>query len=328
MGRYLITGGAGYIGSHMVLALCDRGDECVVFDNLQQGHAEAVPAAARLIVGDLADGAAVDEVVGAGPWDAVFHFASLSLVGESMRRPFDYLMINGMNGIRLIDACVRHKVPKFVLSSTANLFSIPDEIPIPENATIRPGSPYGESKHILENALIWADRIHGFRSARIRYFNAAGADPKGRAGEDHHPETHLIPLAIDAALGLAPPLVVFGDDYATRDGTCIRDYVHVADVADAHLRAIGQINDSSAVYNLGNGEGHSVFDVIRAVEAVSGLKVPRSIGERRAGDPAALVASSAKLRTETGWRPRYADLETIVATAFQWRKGHLKGYAG
>ena len=326
MARYLITGGAGYIGSHMVLALADRGHECVVLDNLAQGHAEAIPAGVRLVVGDLADHALVDALVADGPWDAVLHFASLSLVGESMRRPFDYLLINGVNGIKLIEACVKHKVGKFVLSSTANLFTHPDEIPIPETAAIRPGSPYGESKHILENALMWADRIYGLRSARIRYFNAAGADPAGRAGEDHHPETHLIPLAIDAALGLAPPLTVFGSDYPTRDGTCIRDYVHVTDVADAHLRALDQIDERSVVYNLGNGEGHSVFDVIKAVDRASGRTVPYSVGPRRAGDPAVLVASSAKLRAETGWKPRFADLDAIVATAFAWRQAHPRGY--
>lgn len=326
MGRYFVTGGAGYIGSHMVLALTDLGHECVVFDNLRQGHAEAVPPSAELIVADLANEAAVDRALAAGPWDAVFHFASLSLVGESMKKPFDYLLINGVNGIKLIEACVRHGVPKFVLSSTANLFTDPAEIPIPEHTPIRPGSPYGESKHILENTLVWADRIYGLKSARIRYFNAAGADPAGRAGEDHRPETHLIPLAIDAALGLAPPLTVFGDDYPTPDGTCIRDYVHVTDVADAHLRALDRIEGESGVYNLGNGQGHSVLEVVSAVERISGLKVPYSIGPRRAGDPPVLVASSLKLRAETGWSPRFADLDAMVATALAWRKVHPLGY--
>lgn len=326
MGRYLVTGGAGYIGSHMVLALADRGDEIVVLDNLRQGHAEALPPNVRLVITDLANETAVGQLVGEGRWDAVLHFAALSLVGESMQKPFDYLLVNGINGIKLIEACARHGISKFVLSSTANLFTDPEEIPIPETTPIRPGSPYGESKHMLENALIWADRIYGMRSARIRYFNAAGADPEGRAGEDHHPETHLIPLAIDAALGLRGPLTVFGNDYATPDGTCIRDYVHVADVADAHLRALDQLDDRSVVYNLGNGQGYSVLDVIRAVERVSGRKVPHSIGPRRAGDPAVLVASSAKLRAETGWSPRFADLDQIVATAYAWRKSHPQGY--
>jgi len=328
VGRYLVTGGAGYIGSHMVLALADRGDECVVFDNLRQGHREAIPQGVRLIEADLADAPAVEATLADGKWDAVFHFASLSLVGESMRKPFEYLLVNGVNGIKLIEACVKHQVPKFVLSSTANLFTDPAEIPISELEAIRAGSPYGESKHILENTLVWADRIFGLKSARIRYFNAAGADPEGRAGEDHNPETHLIPLAIDAALGLIPPLTVFGDDYPTYDGTCIRDYVHVTDVADAHLRALQQIDEKSVVYNLGNGQGHSVLQVIQSVERVSGVKVPHSIGERRAGDPAVLVASSVKLRAETGWEPRFADLDAIVATAFDWRKAHPKGYAG
>jgi UDP-glucose 4-epimerase len=326
MGRYLVTGGAGYIGSHMVLALADRGDEVVVFDNLLLGHREAVPAGVKLVVADLADAAAVDATLRDGKWDAVLHFASLSQVGESMRQPFEYLLKNGVNGIKLIEACVKFGVPKFVLSSTAALFAEPDEIPIPETATIRPGSPYGESKHILENTLLWAGRIYGLKSARIRYFNAAGADALGRAGEDHRPESHLIPLAIDAALGNAPPLTVFGTDYPTPDGTCIRDYVHVTDVADAHLRALDQLGDRSVVYNLGNGQGHSVLQVLQSIERVSGLKVPHSIGPRRAGDPAVLVASSAKLRAETGWNPKFADLDAIVATALAWRREHPKGY--
>jgi UDP-glucose 4-epimerase len=326
MGRYLVTGGAGYVGSHLVLALRDRGDEVVVYDNLRQGHRAAVPPGVRLIEADLADIALLNDVLADGPWDAVFHFAALSLVGESMQRPFFYLLQNASLGIALIEACVAHGIGRFVLSSTANLFGNPQRIPIDEEERIDPGSPYGESKLMLERALLWADRIHGLRSACLRYFNAAGADPAGRIGEDHDPETHLIPLVIDAALGRRPEIPVFGQDYPTPDGTCIRDYIHVMDLADAHLRALARLEEGSVTYNLGNGAGHSVMDVIRVVEQVSGRKVPMRIVGRRAGDPAVLVAASGRLRRETGWAPRFAALEVIVQHALDWRAAHPQGY--
>jgi UDP-glucose 4-epimerase len=324
--RFLVTGGAGYVGSHLVLALVDRGDEVVVLDNLRLGHRAAVPPEARLAVADLADDAAVDAVLADGPWDAVFHFASLSLVGESMQEPYRYLLENAGNGIRLIEACVRHGVRRFVLSSTANLFGDPEVIPIPENARVDPSSPYGESKLMIERALLWADRIHGLRSARLRYFNAAGADPQGRAGEDHTPETHLIPLIIDAALGRRPEIVVFGTDYPTPDGTCIRDYIHVTDLADAHLRALDRLDQGSVTYNLGYGQGSSVLEMIRCVEQVSGRSVPVRLAGRRAGDPAILIAASDRIRRETGWTPRYNRLEDMVRTALAWREAHPNGY--
>lgn len=317
--RYLVTGGAGYVGSHVVAALLERGAEITVYDSLRQGHEWAVLPGATLVVADLADGDKLDEVLAAGPWSGVLHFAALSLVGESMRRPYYYLLENAVNGIRLIEACVRHGVPRFVLSSTAALFGNPEVIPIPEDAKVNPGSPYGESKYMIERALHWADRIHGLRSASLRYFNAAGADPAGRLGEDHDPETHLIPLAIDAALGRRPPLEVFGQDYPTPDGTCIRDYVHVSDLATAHVLALGALDERSRTYNLGNGAGHSVLEVIAAVERATGRPVPWNPAPRRAGDPAALVASSALIREELGWQPRYPGIDEIVATAAAWR---------
>jgi UDP-glucose 4-epimerase len=326
MSRYLVTGGAGYVGSHLVLALLDQGHQVTVYDNLRQGHRAAVPAAATLIEADIADTSRLNAVLADGPWDAVFHFAALSLVGESMRQPFLYFTENAGNGVRLIEACVQHGVRKFVLSSTAALFGAPEKQPIDEAERIDPGSPYGESKLMIERTLLWADRIFGLRSACLRYFNAAGADPAGRAGEDHDPETHLIPLVIDAALERRPPLHVFGDDYPTEDGTCIRDYIHVSDLADAHVRVLGLLDTRSVTYNLGNGQGHSVRQVIRAVEQVSGRRVPFTVAPRRPGDPAVLVAASGRLRQDTGWDPAYPALETIVRHALDWRAAHPQGY--
>jgi UDP-glucose 4-epimerase len=327
LARFLITGGAGYVGSHLVMHLCDLGAGVVVLDNFSQGHEQAIPPGVRVVKADLADPDAVDAALRDGPWDAVFHFAARSLVGESMQQPYRYLLDNAGNGIRLIEACLRHGVTRFVLSSTANLFGVAETIPIPEEAPINPGSPYGESKWMIERALRWADEIHGLHSACLRYFNAAGADPAGRIGEDHDPETHLIPLTIDAALGRRPALQVFGDDYATADGTCIRDYIHVSDLADAHIRVLDMLERRSVTYNLGNGQGYSVMEVIRAVEGAAGRPVPFAIGPRRAGDPAVLVASSEAIRRDTGWQPGLPRLEDIVRTAYEWRQAHPGGYS-
>jgi UDP-glucose 4-epimerase len=324
--RILVTGGAGYIGSHLVSLLVARGAEVVVLDNLSTGHRGAVVPNARLVVADLADDAAVDALLAEGNWDAVFHFAALIEVGTSMREPFRYLLDNGMLGTKLIAACVRHGVRRFVLSSTAAVYGTAAASPIVEDAPIDPGSPYGESKRVLERALFWAARIHGLNSAVLRYFNAAGADPDGRLGEDHDPETHLIPLAIDALLERRPPLHVFGTDYPTRDGTCIRDYVHVTDLAEAHLLALDQIAHGSAVWNLGTATGHSVLEVLKAVERVAGRPVPYVLAARRPGDPPSLVASSERIQRETGWRPKHAALEDIVCSAYAWRRTHPRGY--
>lgn len=326
MARYLVTGGAGYVGSHVALALRRRGDAVVVYDDLRQGHRAAVPEGAALVVADLADRARLDAVLADGPFDGVLHFAALSLVGESMREPLRYCAENVANSLWLADAAVRAGVRRFVLSSTAALFGYPERVPITEDAALVPASAYGESKLMVERGLAWADRVHGLRSACLRYFNAAGADEGGGIGEDHAPETHLIPLAIDAALGLRPPLTVFGTDYDTPDGTCVRDYVHVTDLADAHLRVLDRLGEASCRYNLGNGSGYSVREVIAAVERVSGRPVPHDFGPRRAGDPAVLVASNARMRAETGWTPRFPDLDSIVRTAFAWREAHPKGY--
>lgn len=326
--RFLVTGGAGYVGSHLVAALVARGDSVVVLDSLSIGHRGAVPQEVPLIVTDLANTATVETVLADGPWHAVFHFAARSQVGESMQLPFRYLIDNGINGMRLIEACVRHNVKQFVLSSTAALYGTPKIVPILEDAPLNPESPYGDSKQFLERTLYWAERAHGLRYATLRYFNAAGADPAGRLGEDHQPETHLIPLVIDAALERRAELQVYGDDYDTPDGTCVRDYVHVTDLADAHLLALDRLERGSITVNLGNSMGHSVLQVIRAVERVSGRKVPYRIGLRRPGDPAILVASSERAKWELGWRPRFAELDQIVHTALCWREAHPNGYGG
>jgi UDP-glucose 4-epimerase len=324
--RFLVTGGAGYIGSHLVALLTARGADVVVLDNLSTGHRAAVSDAARLVVADLADATAVETVLADGSWDAVFHFAALIEVGASMREPFRYLLDNAMLGTRLIAACVRHGVRRFVLSSTAAVFGNAAVSPIAEDAPIDPGSPYGESKHMLERALYWAERIHGLHSGVLRYFNAAGADPAGRLGEDHDPETHLIPLAIDAVLGRRPPLRVFGTDYPTADGTCVRDYVHVSDLAEAHLLVLDHLGVGSTTWNLGTSRGHSVLAVLQAVGRVAGCAVPHELAPRRPGDPPVLVASAQRIRSEAGWQPCYAALDDIVRTAFAWREAHPDGY--
>lgn len=327
MARLLVTGGAGFVGSHLVAALLDRGDQVTVLDSFRTGHRAAVPAGATLVQADLGDGTTVDAALAEGPWDAVYHFAALSQVGESMRMPMRYLMDNAANGIRLIDSCVRHGVTRFVFSSTAALFNVAGDAPIPEDAPIDPQSAYGDSKWMIERALRWAGQVHGLRSACLRYFNAAGADPAGRLGEDHRPESHLIPLVIDAVLGRRAALDVFGDDYPTPDGTCIRDYVHVSDLATAHLLAVEQLEHGPVTWNLGNGAGHSVLRVIASVERVSGLKVPYQVVARRGGDAAVLVASSRRAQA-AGWRPAHGDLDDIVRTAFAWRVAHPNGYGG
>ncbi|MBC9206164.1 UDP-glucose 4-epimerase GalE [Roseomonas aerophila] len=329
MARFLVTGGAGYVGSHVVLALRERGDDVVVLDDLRQGHRQAVAAGAELVVADVGDRKNLTEIFANWKFDGVLHFAALSLVGESMREPLRYMAENLSNTLWLAEAAVKAGCDRFVLSSTAALFGLPEIIPIEEDAGFAPVSAYGESKLMAERGLEWADRVHGLRSACLRYFNAAGADPQGRLGEDHTPETHLIPLAIDAALGIRPPLTVFGTDYDTPDGTAIRDYVHVTDLADAHLRALDVLKQGRSVrYNVGNGNGYSVLDVIRMVGEVSGRPVPYAEGPRRAGDPAVLVAANARLRRDTGWSPRYGSLEQVVRTAWTWRQKHPHGFDG
>lgn len=310
-----------------MLALLDAGHDVAVLDNFSTGHRAAVPEGVPVYHVDLMDDQATANVLGDKPWDGVLHFASLSLVGASMADSFHYLRQNYVTGLNLVQACAAHGVKKIVFSSTAALFGGPERAePIPETALVQPDSPYGESKFMVERILHWADRLYGVKSACLRYFNAAGADPHGRAGEDHRPETHLIPLAIDVALGRRSALRLFGTDYPTHDGSCIRDYIHVTDLADAHIRVLDQIGARSVVYNLGNGRGYSNLEVIQSVERVSGCKVAWEKAGRRPGDAAVLVADSTSLRQDTGWTPQWSTLDKIVETTLQWRKNNPEGY--
>ena len=324
----LVTGGAGYVGSHCVEELCEAGESVVVFDNLYFGHREAVHPKAGFVEGDLKDAAAVNRLFEAHRFDAVMHFASHTLPGESMEKPMLYLGENVTNAVNLFNAMLAHGVKRFILSSTANLFDKPERMPIDEDERIVPGSPYGEGKNLIERQLYWLDRVCGVRYACLRYFNASGASPRGRIGEDHKPEYHLIPIILQVALGVREKLVVFGDDYPTPDGTCIRDYIHVADLAQAHILALRALDQGSRTYNLGNGNGYSIMEVIRTAEAVTGRRINYEVGPRRPGDPAILIAGSQKIKRELGWQPRFGSLRDIIATAWEWHRAHPSGYVG
>ncbi len=322
--KVLVSGGAGYIGSVAVERLIAADHEVVVYDNLSQGHRAAVHPQAEFIEGDLADPSALNALFQQHRPEAVMHFAARSLVGESMEQPFLYLGDNVTNGLNLLRATVAHGVRRFILSSTANLFDRPEKLPIDECATIIPGSPYGESKFILERMLHWLDRTHGLRYACLRYFNAAGATAE--RGEDHNPESHLIPLVLGVAQGKRPGVTVFGTDYPTPDGTCVRDYIHVSDLAAAHILALGALEEGSRTYNLGNGQGFSVREVIETARAITGHPIPATFGPRRPGDVATLVAGSAKIRRELGWQPQFTQLHDIVAGAWAWHQRFPQGY--
>ena len=322
----LVTGGAGYIGSHVVEELCNAGEHVVVFDNLYTGHREAVDPRAEFVLGDLKDADTVKHVFDMHVFDGVMHFASYTLVGESMQKPFLYVGDNVTNALNLLRAMIDHGVKRFILSSTANLFDDPERMPIDEQERIVPGSPYGESKFIIERLLHWMDRIYDLRFAALRYFNAAGASPTATRGEDHAIETHLIPLVLQAALGIREKIMIFGDDYPTRDGSCIRDYIHVNDLAQAHILALKALDKGSRTYNLGNGEGYSVKEVIEAARKITGLPIKAEVGPRRPGDPATLIAGSDTIKRELGWQPRFASLDSIIGTAWEWHRTHPKGY--
>jgi UDP-glucose 4-epimerase len=322
----LVTGGAGYVGSHAVVELLARGHKVVVFDNLYQGHREAVPAEANFVRGDLCDRGAVAAVSKAHKIDAIMHFAAHSLVGESMTKPFRYVGENVVNALNLIEAAVENKVRKFVMSSTCAIFGTPERVPIDEDVATAPVNPYGEGKLAVERILHWADRAHGLRSACLRYFNAAGAHPTAGIGEDHSPETHLVPIALEVALGRRKHIDIYGTDYPTPDGTCVRDYIHVCDLADAHVRVLDALDERSRHYNVGIGRGYSVREVLASVRRVTGAAVPERIAPRRAGDPPTLVAAPDRIRRELGWTPRFPEIDQIVGTAWQWRRANPHGF--
>jgi UDP-glucose 4-epimerase len=323
--RILVTGGAGYVGSVCVSNLMDRGYEVLVYDNLSTGHRAAVPEGVMLEVGDLSERERLSGVISSFQPDFVMHFAASALLGESMSKPLDYYANNVTNGHNLLRAMLDHDVKSLVFSSTCAIYGEPEHIPMTEDDPRKPINPYGRSKLAFEHLLEDCDAAYGLKSVCLRYFNAAGA--AAGLGEDHHPETHLIPNVLKSALGLREELVVFGDDYPTPDGTCVRDYVHIADIADAHEKALGLLRTrTSEKINLGNGTGFSVLDVIKTAEKVAGRAIPYRVSGRREGDPAVLVASADKAGKVLGWQPAYASLGSIMESAWKWHVEHPDGY--
>jgi len=316
-----VTGGAGYIGSHTVRSLLAAGHSVTVFDRFPKGT-ETIPPGVVTVRGDLADLELLIDSLKQSKADAVFHFAGYIAAGESMQNPTKFFRNNISNSVNLLDAIVQSDVKKIIFSSSAGVYGDPEKLPIPEDHPCRPTSTYGETKYFFERMLDWYDRIHGIRSICLRYFNAAGAHPSGEIGESHDPESHLIPLALDAVIGLRKELQLFGDDYPTRDGTCVRDYIHVVDLADAHVLALQALDKGcdSSIYNLGTGNGYSNLEVLKTIEEVTGKPVPYRVVGRREGDPSELYASSDRAERELGWTPKYQDLRTIIETAWTWHQ--------
>ncbi len=323
MKKVLVAGGAGYIGSACTEYLLDHGYEVTVFDGLITGHRQAVDPRAEFVQGNLDDRGLIRKVCLKGGFDAVMHFAAFSLVGESMTNPSKYFRNNLANGINLADAAVEGGVKMFVFSSTAATFGQPEAVPIREDDRQVPINPYGESKLCFEKVLSWYSKIHGMKYAALRYFNAAGATPN--FGEDHRPESHLIPIVLQTLRGKRDRMMVYGDDYDTPDGTCIRDYIHILDLAQAHELALSA--PRSGHYNLGTGNGLSVREIIAAAEKVTGRKVPFELAPRRPGDPARLIACSDRIKAELGWKPRFESAEAIIESAWKWQLSHPEGYA-
>ncbi|MDH4572902.1 UDP-glucose 4-epimerase GalE [Salinicola acroporae] len=327
MGKILVVGACGYIGSIMAAQLFKAGYDLVLLDDLSTGfESSIVDVNLKLVIGDVGDRALLDLLFSTEKFHGVLHFASLIQVGESVLKPAQYYRSNVAKTLTLLEAMVEHDVGPLIFSSTAAVFGEPEYSPIDEAHRQAPINPYGASKFMIERMLEDFDRAYGLKSVALRYFNAAGADPEGRIGERHDPETHLIPLALHAVLGVRPPLKVFGRDYPTPDGTCVRDYIHVTDLAEAHLRALEYLwaGNPSARFNLGNGNGFSVQEVLDAVERVTGRPVPSEDAPRRAGDPANLVADSRAAKSVLGWNPQYADIDTIVAHAWAWEQKRVK----
>ena len=324
----LVCGGAGYIGSHAVHELINRGEAVVIVDNLQSGHRSAVHSDAKFYQGDIRDSLLLDRVMEENKIDAVMHFAANSLVGESMEQPLKYFN-NNVHGMQiLLEAMVRHQVDKIVFSSTAAVYGEPERVPITEAEPTVPTNTYGETKLTMEKMMKWVSRANGIRYVSLRYFNVAGALEDGSIGEDHSPETHLIPLILQVPNGRREHITIFGEDYPTADGTCIRDYIHVVDLVDAHIKALAYLQQGkdSEIFNLGNGQGFSVREMIAAAVRATGQPIKVELGARRAGDPAQLIASSEKAKTVLGWQPQYTSVEEIIKTAWKWHKGHPDGY--
>lgn len=324
----IVLGGAGYIGSHTVYKLIDEGFDVVVADNLQTGHIEAVHPDARFYQGDIRDGEFLDEVFGREKIDGVVHFAANSLVAESMRAPLQYYNNNLYGTMVLLEAMVRNGVNNIVFSSTAAVYGEPERVPIMEGDKTQPTNVYGETKLAMENMIRWTAQAHGLKYVALRYFNACGAHVSGQIGEDHSPESHLIPLVLQVPNGKRDKIFMFGDDYPTADGTCVRDYIHVTDLAQAHVLAMKRLMDGgeSDVFNLGNGVGFSVAEIVERARAVTGHPIPAVVEARRPGDPAVLIASNEKACKELGWKPEFDDIDTIIRTAWEWHKGHPDGY--
>lgn len=320
--KILVTGGAGYIGSVTSRMLLDEGHEVVIFDNLERGHQEAVDPRASLIIGDLRNRQDIRAAMLKTKPDAVVHFAAFALVGESMEMPELYFTNNVIGGIHLADSMLEAGVKKIIFSSTCATYGQPDVIPMTEDLPQKPTNPYGESKLMFEKVLLWYQQLHGFEPVFLRYFNACGA--LGDLGEDHDPETHLIPNILLVPLGKKEEVMMFGDDYDTPDGTCVRDYIHIADLAQAHILALKK--GVSGAFNLGNGDGYSVKQVIEAAREVTGHKIPAKMAPRRPGDPAKLVAAADKAKKVLGWKPQYPDLRTIIEHAWKWHQSHPNGY--
>ena len=324
--KVLVTGGAGYIGATTVQALLEAGHDVVVYDNLTNGHAEAVPKSIKLVQGDVGDREHLDSLFREHRFQAVLHFAAFIEAGESMKAPEKFFRNNSSSTLTLLESMLTNGVNKFIFSSTAALYGEPERFPIREEDTLEPTNAYGESKLLVERMLTWFHRIHGFRYVSLRYFNAAGSN--GRSGESHNPESHLIPLILQVANGQREHISIFGTDYATADGTCIRDYIHVTDLADAHVLALEALDwHDKLIYNLGNGAGFSVRQVIDSVRRITGESIKVVEAPRRPGDPAVLVASSDKIRKELNWKPKYPQLDQIVSAAWEWMQTHPHGYA-
>ncbi|MBR2214464.1 MAG: UDP-glucose 4-epimerase GalE [Selenomonadaceae bacterium] len=324
----LVCGGAGYIGSHAVHQLVNKGEDVVIVDNLQTGHRGALNPQAKFYEGDIRESQVLDKIFTTEKIEAVIHFAANSLVGESMRAPLKYFNNNVYGMQVLLEAMVRHGVDKIVFSSTAAVYGEPKRVPIMEDDETNPTNTYGETKRTMEKMMKWVNLANGIRYVSLRYFNAAGALDDGSIGEDHHPETHLIPLILQVPLGKREAVTVYGDDYPTPDGTCLRDYIHVIDLADAHVLALDYLRKGgeSNIFNLGNGQGFSVKEMIEAAKKVTGRDIKVEIGERRPGDPAQLIASSEKAKKILGWQPRYTDVAAVIGTAWRWHNGHPDGY--